>query len=92
MIELGEHIVLEGFESLDPATLVVVKKFVGTHAKKFGEENGAFDKLCITLTKGDECHVSATLTNDGGEIKSENTNANLFFALGAVFTKLREQF
>lgn len=88
MIELGTQITLDGFESLEPAKLVVVKKFVGTHAKKLSEQKGVFEKLEITLKEEGGFEVAATLTKGGKKIEEKDTDANLFFALGKVFEEL----
>ena len=45
MIELGGNIVLNGFRDLEPPELVVVKKIVGTYARKFADQLGEETRL-----------------------------------------------
>ena len=52
-MELGGNISLEGFDELEPGTLIVVKKMVGNYAKNIAEKT-EFEKLELTLKKEEE--------------------------------------
>ena len=53
-MKLGGNIELEGFDNLEPAQLVVIKKIVGSSAKKTAEEIAKFDNLLITLKENEK--------------------------------------
>lgn len=93
MIELGGNIVLAGFRERDPAELVVVKKLVGTYARRISEQTGVLDRLTVTMKpvhkQGDsekfELHVKVEAGNRSESL--ETTDHNLFVALDSVLKK-----
>ncbi|MFH1210369.1 MAG: hypothetical protein V1645_00470 [archaeon] len=89
-MQLGGNIELEGFESLEPALLVVVKKMVGSQARKISENGVDFEKLKICLNSNDKdaCEVSANLVFKGNNFDASVTEHNLFFGIDKVFKKL----
>jgi len=92
-MKLGGNIELEGFESVEPAQLIVIKKIVGSNAKKITEEVAAFENLCVTL-KSKDAHgvtLSGKIVIKGSAHESEASDKNLFFALNELFTKLNSQ-
>ncbi len=89
-MKLGGNIELEGFDSLEPAQMVVVKKIVGSNAKRISEGISPFDNLQITLKENekDKATVSGKITMKGADHEAEASDKNLFFALGALFKEL----
>lgn len=89
-MKLGGNIELEGFDSIEPAQLIVIKKIVGSMAKKISEEISAFDNLLVTLkeTKKEKMTLSGKITIKDKEYESEASDKNLFFALDALFKEL----
>ena len=89
MINLGETIELEGFECIEPAALIVVKKMVGSSAKKLSEKK-AFEKLSLTLKESSKgsCSMSGRLIVGSKEFDAETTDINIFFAINKVFSEL----
>ncbi|MEM4245541.1 MAG: hypothetical protein QW404_00265 [Candidatus Nanoarchaeia archaeon] len=86
---LGGNIELEGFDSLDPAILVVVKKMVGSEAKKISESGVNFEKLKICLkSNSGSCELSANLVLKDGSFDVSSSESNLFFGIDGVFKKL----
>ena len=81
-MDLGGSITLDGFDSVEPGALVVVKKIVGTYAKKFSEKK-EFKRLTVTL-KG-EFKVRADI--DGSSAEEESNN--IFFALTGALDKVK---
>ena len=71
-IELGGNIELVGFKELDHASMVVLKKIVGTYAKKFSEANSDFEKLVVTKTDNG---IKAELYH-GGNVKNSESSLN----------------
>lgn len=87
---LGGNIELEGFETIDPALLVVVKKMVGSEARKISENGINFDKLkiCLNSNDGPSCDISAKLVLQGNDFEAYVNENNLFFGIDSVFKKL----
>tara|TARA_Y100000310_G_C20700699_1_gene829580 strand:+ start:643 stop:930 length:288 start_codon:yes stop_codon:yes gene_type:complete len=82
MIELGGSIKLSGFENLDPATLIVVKKIVGNYAKKMSQESQDFSGLFLELnSENNNFSINATVSKKLGDIDSKSDSTNLFFAM-----------
>jgi len=89
-IELGGNIELNGFDELDKAQLVVLKKIIGNYAKDFSEKV-KFEKLILSMSKeGEEYKVLAELTGEK-PIKSELKEKSLFFIVGNVLENLRKE-
>lgn len=90
MIELGGGIKLEGFESIEPGLLIVVKKVVGNYAKKMSEQVSGFKELIVNVSE--KYKIQATIMADS-EYSSDATSSNLFFALdkalGEVLNKAK---
>ncbi len=85
-VELGGSIQLNGFSSLDGASMIILKKVVGNYAKTFSEKCSKFEKLSVTMLSEDK--FSAELLNEGNSITAEITNNNLFFALDSVLKEI----
>lgn len=89
-MKLGGNIELEGFDNMEPAQLVVIKKIVGSKAKKISEEIAAFDNLQITLegNESDKITLKGKIIIKDAEHKAEASDKNLFFALNKMFNEL----
>jgi hypothetical protein len=87
---LGGNIELEGFDSLEPAILVVVKKMVGSEARKISEDGIPFEKLkiCLDSNSGSSCQVSAKVIFQGNEFDASAKENNLFFGIDCAFKKI----
>jgi len=87
---LGGNIELDGFDALEPAVLVVVKKMVGSEARKISESGVNFEKLKLSLNSpGDSSYdVSANISFQGNEFEASASENNLFFGIDSVFKKL----
>ncbi|MEW6062777.1 MAG: hypothetical protein AB1571_00185 [Nanoarchaeota archaeon] len=83
-MELGGNISLQGFESTEPATLIVVKKIVGNYAKKISEIK---DLKKLTVSRNSSS-IEATAQLNDKEIKEKASSDNLFFALSEVLNNL----
>ncbi|HHE36350.1 MAG TPA: hypothetical protein ENL16_00870 [Candidatus Woesearchaeota archaeon] len=94
VIELGGNITLVGFKELEKAELVVVKKIVGSYARKMSDTVSGFESLTVTLkvvhrTEGSEkyeLHAKAVI--NGKPLASETTQRNLFVGLDDVLKKV----
>ncbi len=85
MIELGGNIKLDGFEGIEPAQLIVIKKVVGNFAKQYSEKVEV-KELMIKLE--DKNKVTVTLN---GEITESDEGDNLFYVLNGLLVKVKEQ-
>ena len=85
MIELGGNIKLDGFEGIEPAQLIVIKKVVGNFAKQYSEKVEV-KELMIKLE--DKNKVTVTLN---GEITESDEGDNLFYELNGLLVKVKEQ-
>lgn len=91
MIELGGNIKLEGFEDVEPRQMIIVRKVVGTYARKLSDGMEGFESLGLELKKGDKFEVTAKLTVKGETKEAKAGDANLFFALSSALNKLAEK-
>ena len=88
MIALGDKICLDGFDDLGPASLIVVKKMVGSFAKKLAEEKG-YDKLII-IKEGED--ISVKSIKGDSEYEGKSSDANIFFGLGKSFEEMTNKY
>ncbi len=85
MIELGGNIKLDGFESVEPALLVVIKKIVGNFTKQYSEKTDVKELLIVLEDKE---KVSGRLN---GEISESANGDNLFYSLNVVLTGIKNK-
>jgi hypothetical protein len=87
-LTLGGGIELSGFKVIDLGMMVVVKKIVGSYARKFSDDNKDFEKLRVAL---DGKKITAELTIGGKSKTGEVEDNNLFVALDAVMKELEKK-
>ena len=88
VITLGGNIELIGFKEIDPGSMVILKKIVGSHVKKFSESVTNFEKFSLTLEKKDDYELNARLQYEGNVKEAQSSGKNLFSALDDVMKKL----
>ncbi len=88
-ISLGGNIDLNGFQNIEPAKLVVLKKIIGNCAKQMKEKKPDYEKLVMTLEGEDK--IKAELTAGGKTITGESEPTNLFMAVDQALKKVMEQ-
>jgi len=88
-LTLGGNIYLSGFQDVDPAQLVVLKKIVGHFVRQLNEK-GTVEQLSLTLLSFDPSHVAlqGSLVFAGNEVHASHDDYNLFFALDKVLYQL----
>lgn len=93
MIELGGNIKLIGFNDLDSASLIVVKKITGNYARKISEKaNSVVDELSLELKSNDaQKGINSNLKIKDKTINAEVTDINLFYALDKALSKLLKE-
>ena len=89
MIELGGNIKLIGFNDLDPASLIVVKKITGNYARKISEKvNSGLDELSLELKDESGKNINSSVKFKEKTFSAEVNDTNLFYALDRVLAKL----
>lgn len=91
-MKLGGNISLVGFEKLDNAEMVIIRKIVGTYIKKMSEA-GDYKEMRLTLKqhphgKSFKHEVEGSATFSEGRFASNVTEWNLFTAVSEVCTKI----
>ena len=88
-IVLGGNIELSGFRSLDPGSMFILKKIVGTNVRKLSNKLTNIQKISIHMKiAGGEIEIAAKLVDDGKVYNSSVSDKNLFFAVDKAFEKL----
>ena len=96
-IAIGGNIQLTGFHELEPAMMIVLKKIIGNHARKFSDQCTNFNGLHLTLKivhktdKSEKYELHGMLIANDKQYTSEITERNLFFALAEVLKKLEKE-
>ena len=86
-LELGGNITLVGFKELEIGELIVVKKIVGSYARKMSDTSANFENLTVTLKtvhkspKSEKYEVHARYLDNGQLYAGEAIERNLFMAL-----------
>jgi hypothetical protein len=88
MIELGDKIKLDGFDNLDPAMVIVVKKIIGSFVKKLRESHGEFDNFLISH---DNNKISAELVVNDTTYSHSSTKENIFYSLSDSLSNLNQK-
>lgn len=86
-MELGGNIELINFDDIEPAQLIVVKKFVGTYAKTLSEKQPGFKKLQVTLKDKTNNEIEAISYGDK-DVGVIVQGKNLFFVLDKVLSEV----
>jgi len=94
--ELGGHIRLSGFRDVDGASMIIIKKIVGSFVKKISEKNKDFKSLTMTLKKvhgSEESETSGKYELQANLIadkpyNSDVTHQNLMFAVDTALKKV----
>ena len=91
-ISLGGNITLNGFQDIENAKMIVLKKMIGNHAREIQDKKSDYEKLIVTL-EGDENNATIKLdvTCGGNSTTSEETSNNLFTSAANALKKLVEQ-
>jgi|FLOH01.1.fsa_nt_gi hypothetical protein len=93
-LELGGNITLAGFKDVDHAELVVVKKIVGSYARKMSDSKDNFESLTVTMKsvhktpKSQKFELHGKLLVGGKPITSEVVDRNLFVSLDSCLKKI----
>lgn len=91
-ISLGGNIELSGFQNVEKAKLIVLKKIIGNYAKKMQEKRSDYEKLLVRLG-GDESNaeIKAELIAGGNSILGEDKQDNVFVAIDNALKNVIKQ-
>ena len=88
-MQLGGNIELSGFNNLDGASMVVLKKIIGNYARRMSDSSSKFEKLSVIMKPvQDNYEIRAELINDGKSSVSEVVDSNLFIAVDSALKKI----
>lgn len=93
-MQLGGNISLSGFNVVEKPEVVVVKKIVGSYARKFADQLKNYESLELRLKQvhktetSEKFELHAKLLFDGKVEASEVTDRNIFVAVDSALKKL----
>ena len=96
-VRLGGNIELSGFKEVDGGSMVILKKVIGTYARKFSEIVPGFESLSIHMkpvheTEGSKkFEVTAKVIGAGKHFNSSIIDRNLFVAVDIVLKKIQSE-
>lgn len=96
-LTLGGKIQLSGFSDLEPASMIVLKKIIGTHARRLSDKHAKFELLKLSMKKvheqehSEKYEVRAIVVIEGKQFNAEVTERNLFFALDSAIKKVENE-
>ncbi len=85
-VRLGGNIELFGVERIDGASMIVLKKIIGTYARKFSEKG--LDRLSVYF--GDK-EVKVEAVSQGNTVASAASHSNLFFGVDNALKDIEKQ-
>jgi len=85
-VRLGGNIELFGVENLDHATMIVLKKIIGTYARKFSEKG--LDRLSVAFGEGE---IKIEAVSQGSTFASAASHSNVFFGVDAALKEIEKQ-
>ena len=88
--QLGGNIELAGFAEVDGGSMIILKKIIGSYARKFSDRLNGIEKLSIRMKKvgNSQFEVSGALHKDGQQFNSEVVDYNLFVAIDQILKKI----
>ena len=96
-VALGGNIELSGFRDIPSASMSVLRKIVGTYARRFSEICKQFEKLSLHMKKVNEgehsekYEVHASVLDKGSLLTASNTDRNLFFAVDTALKRVESE-
>jgi S-adenosylmethionine synthetase len=100
-VELGGNIKLIGFRELDPGSMIIAKKMIGTYVRKYSEFCKNIQEVSISLKSvhkiedSERYEISVKLINNGQVYSADNLEdrkpLNLFIVLDSVLAKVHNE-
>lgn len=88
--QLGGNIELVGFGEIDGGSMIILKKIIGSYARRFSDRLNGIDKLTVRMKKvgSSQFEVSSLLVKEGQQYPSELTEYNLFVCIDQTLKKI----
>ncbi|MBD3303687.1 hypothetical protein GF343_00950 [Candidatus Woesearchaeota archaeon] len=88
--QLGGNIELVGFRELDSGSMIILKKVIGSYARKFSDRLDGIDKLTIRMKSvgNSQFELNGLLAKEGRQFNSEVIDYNLFVAMDKLLKKI----
>jgi ribosome-associated translation inhibitor RaiA len=96
-INLGNQIVLSGFNELDGGSMVILRKMIGNEVRKLSDRCEQFQELKLVMKKVHETKASQSyevrgnIIDNGRTFHSEFTDRNVFMTVSKVLEKLEHE-
>ncbi|MBI2141882.1 hypothetical protein HYU15_00135 [Candidatus Woesearchaeota archaeon] len=96
-VTLGGNIELAGFRELEGGSAVILKKIIGTYARRFSEICEKLELLKLQMKrihereKSEKYELHGFVIDNGKHYNASVADANLFFALDRVLKKLESE-
>ena len=88
-IILGGNIELNGFGSVDAGSMIILKKIIGSYARKFSDSSDKFEKLMVEMKLLDsQYEVISHLHLGESPITAADKDQNLFVVVDKVMKKI----
>jgi len=90
--KLGGNIELSGFSSLDHGSQIVLRKIIGSYARKFSDKMNGIDllKLAVSASEGN-IEVQGGLEVKGASHSAKVTESNVFVAVDKALKELEKK-
>lgn len=88
--QLGGNIELAGFKEIDGGSMIILKKIIGSYARKFSDRLEGIEKLSLRMKKvgNSQFEVNCLLCKEGQKFNSEVIDYNLFVAIDQTLKKI----
>lgn len=88
--QLGGNIELVGFREIDGGSMIILKKVIGSYARKFSDRLNGIDKLTVRMKKigSSQFEINGLLVKAGQQFNSEVTDYNLFVGIDTLLKKI----
>ncbi len=93
-VKLGGNITLSGFREIDGGSKVILRKIVGSYARKFTESSTNLEEIHLSMKpvhereQSKKYEIKCKLVDNGQVHTSEVTERNLFVAIDSVLKKI----
>ena len=91
------NVQLSGFQEVEPAAMIVLRKIIGTHARQFNNKCKNVELLKLTMKKvhgqerSEKHEVHAMVIDGGNRYTATVTERNLFFAVDGALKKIENE-
>src|SRR3989344_2178436 len=91
-VKLGGNIELSGFNDIDGASMVILKKIIGNQVKKISKTVENYELLRLVkknVHNNSKFEVHVLFAYNGNSVSVENIDNNLFMSVSGAMNKIR---